>query len=516
MRRAARSRKPAEDMLGPVLRRSREQIIEEAFDDGGQQQAEGRRAADAAPVPDEGRAGLDDEGARGDGGRADERSAAGRAALAEDEAGSQQGLSSERVSEPEAPFELTSPTREEIVARQEAEARRQAEQRRRESSPSDFVLTESDSRADQAAARGQMELEPPKEERSVARGQDAPYQSDLFGSPVPGPRGRPGPARPDGARVRRDVQSEPGVPGATDTPAPAGEYFVRTIAGRAGTRSVPDIRIDSPLEAAQATRYLFRSAVERFDGLVTDKDGRPLAVIGGFKGELAQSAVYPSTLIAEAVRIPGAAQVWFSHNHPSGSARLSPDGQRYYNNVAVRAANEKAPAVSQEDRASGGDVGSAAAFTGADASVLPAMHRVNPDTVSTVTDRGTGEPRASAIRDFESMDSDTRFSRAPGAALMQTGGPTHQGVNAAARGFTAMFQNSWVRSPAQGRRTFGKWRIINTQYHKATLDPDFKRVYDAAQDYTSDVGYFSNRAAAEAPSILPRVESLVDLAKKGC
>ena len=60
------------------------------------------------------------------------------------------------------------------------------------------------------------------------------------------------------------------------------------------------------------------------DGIVTDKNGTPLAVIGGFKGALAQTSVYPGTLAAEAVRIPGAAYVWFSHNHPSGTANLSP------------------------------------------------------------------------------------------------------------------------------------------------------------------------------------------------
>jgi hypothetical protein len=76
-------------------------------------------------------------------------------------------------------------------------------------------------------------------------------------------------------------------------------------------------------DAAAATRYLYKSAVERLDGIVTDKNGKPLAVVGGFKGALSEARVFPTTMIAEAVRVPGAAQLWLSHNHPSGTAELS-------------------------------------------------------------------------------------------------------------------------------------------------------------------------------------------------
>ena len=56
---------------------------------------------------------------------------------------------------------------------------------------------------------------------------------------------------------------------------------------------------------------------------VTDAKGKPLAIVGSFKGAVAQAAVYPSTVIAEAVRVPGAARIWFSHNHPSGTLHPS-------------------------------------------------------------------------------------------------------------------------------------------------------------------------------------------------
>jgi hypothetical protein len=74
------------------------------------------------------------------------------------------------------------------------------------------------------------------------------------------------------------------------------------------------------------------------------------------------------------------------------TVKQTPNGQRFYNNIAVQPANEKAPAAYPGDRAPG-DVGSAAAFAGADGSVLPAMRRVNPETVSKATDPATGEPR---------------------------------------------------------------------------------------------------------------------------
>ncbi|MET3512725.1 DNA repair protein RadC [Pseudacidovorax sp. 1753] len=143
------------------------------------------------------------------------------------------------------------------------------------------------------------------------------YTQDLFGAPVK----RPADTGSDGAGVRRDVQPAAGVPG--DTPAPAGQYLVRTIVGSEAERKLGASTIRSFADLAAATQYLYRSAVERFDGIVTDKDGKPLAVVGGFKGALAQTSVFAPTLVAEAVRVPGAAHIWFSHNHPSGNSTLS-------------------------------------------------------------------------------------------------------------------------------------------------------------------------------------------------
>lgn len=152
------------------------------------------------------------------------------------------------------------------------------------------------------------------------------YEKDLFGNPVPPPERESRATKPRQAGLSGNVQSSPTIPG--DTPSPPGEYYVRTIIGSEVNRTLAADRIHSTADLAQATQYLYRSAVERFDGIVTDKDGRPLAVVGGFKGSIDSASVYPSTLVAEAVRVPDAANIWFSHNHPSGLSSLSDADKR--------------------------------------------------------------------------------------------------------------------------------------------------------------------------------------------
>lgn len=127
--------------------------------------------------------------------------------------------------------------------------------------------------------------------------------------------------REDQQLTAQDIQSSEAVLG--DTRAPEGSYYDRTIVGSEVNRKLGADKILTPEQAAQATAYLYRSAVERFDGIVTDENGKPLAVVGGFKGSVSQASVYPATIVAEAVRVPGAAHIWFSHNHPSGSSALS-------------------------------------------------------------------------------------------------------------------------------------------------------------------------------------------------
>lgn len=146
------------------------------------------------------------------------------------------------------------------------------------------------------------------------------YETDLFGNPLSSSVKRPRATKPAEARVRGDAQPASGI---QDTPAPAGEYLVKTTIGSEVNRKMGTDKVLSASDLATATSYLYRSAVERFDGVVTDKKGKVLGVVGGFKGAISQTAIYPATVMAEAIRIPGAARIWFSHNHPSGKSSLS-------------------------------------------------------------------------------------------------------------------------------------------------------------------------------------------------
>lgn len=173
-----------------------------------------------------------------------------------------------------------------------------------------------------AAQEGQNTLFEPQPEYAGA------YETDLFGNPIPRQQALPAAgggaasARPQPAGVRGDAQPAEAVPGDAAADAP-GQFYVETFVSSPTQRTLGAARINSAADLAQATQYLYKSAVERFDAIVTDKNGKPLAVVGGFKGATTQTAVYPAVVVGEAIRVPGAANIWFSHNHPSGRSTLS-------------------------------------------------------------------------------------------------------------------------------------------------------------------------------------------------
>jgi len=163
----------------------------------------------------------------------------------------------------------------------------------------------------------------------------ATYQVDLFGEPldligqaVPAATKRAGAGRPAQPASAGDMDAAGAVPG--DTPMPAGEFLVNTLVGVERTHQLSARKVESSRDLAQAMRHLYRSAVERFDALVTDKSGKPLAIVGGFKGAISSASVQIDTLVGEAVRVPNAANIWFAHNHPSGRADLSNADRRLY------------------------------------------------------------------------------------------------------------------------------------------------------------------------------------------
>lgn len=102
-----------------------------------------------------------------------------------------------------------------------------------------------------------------------------------------------------------------------------GVYHYSTQLVEVGRRELPVKSVTNWQEAASALAAMGRYAVEHFDVLLTDAKGKPLAVVGAFKGHQTQTSVYPSTILTEALRVKGATRAWAVHNHPSGAERLS-------------------------------------------------------------------------------------------------------------------------------------------------------------------------------------------------
>lgn len=71
-----------------------------------------------------------------------------------------------------------------------------------------------------------------------------------------------------------------------------------------------------------------------------------------------------------------------------------------------------------------------------------------------------------------------------------------------------------IKSLFESDRKFGVWdRTIGTQFHKATKDADFKRVFDAFTAQTNDTAHYAIESERLAPDVLPRMDSIGDVAK---
>lgn len=157
------------------------------------------------------------------------------------------------------------------------------------------------------------------------------FPDTLAGLQVPGDARGLGAKRPDVAGVRGDVQPAAAVPGGVapnvlavrqDAALP-GLYHYSTQLVEVGRRELPVAQVRTWQDAASALQAMGRFAVEHFDVLVTDAAGKPLAVVGAFKGGVAHSPVDIPGFLQEALRIQGAARAWAVHNHPSGGESLS-------------------------------------------------------------------------------------------------------------------------------------------------------------------------------------------------
>lgn len=138
-----------------------------------------------------------------------------------------------------------------------------------------------------------------------------------------------------------------------------------------------------------------------------------------------------------------------------------------------------------------------------------------PEQIKSATDNsGAFDPSNADIRFSRGPQSDQQeSSRKPPANPTPPGGMTPTERQGLASG-AAQWLASTLRDATTNGKKFARWRGINTQYHKATLDADFKRVFDATQAYTNDISLYANDAANLAPRLLPNLANFGDIWKK--
>lgn len=169
-----------------------------------------------------------------------------------------------------------------------------------------------------------------KEERAVYKVNEpaSNYDLDLFPTELEGQGAAQLPMEKKGRALKAVAPAAPSAAQANvlavrqSTKLP-GLYHVSSQLVQVGTKNLGVERVIDWDSAAEALGSLSRMAVEHFDMLITDKDGKVLAIVGSFKGALTQTSVYPGVLAMEALRIEGAAHAWGVHNHPSGQSVLS-------------------------------------------------------------------------------------------------------------------------------------------------------------------------------------------------
>ena len=86
--------------------------------------------------------------------------------------------------------------------------------------------------------------------------------------------------------------------------------------------------VTTPEEAAHVVADVRREAQENFLALILDADNNVLAIAQHAKGSIDATSVFPSIMAGHILSTPGAAKVWFAHNHPSGEIKPSAADER--------------------------------------------------------------------------------------------------------------------------------------------------------------------------------------------
>jgi hypothetical protein len=87
-----------------------------------------------------------------------------------------------------------------------------------------------------------------------------------------------------------------------------------------GTRELGVDRVRTPQDLANAVGRVKKSDVERLEVLLTDGEGRPLAIVGSVTGG---ATMDPAAILEEARQVSGATRAWLVHNHSAGEPLLT-------------------------------------------------------------------------------------------------------------------------------------------------------------------------------------------------
>lgn len=135
---------------------------------------------------------------------------------------------------------------------------------------------------------------------------------------------------------KRKPKNAPPAPDPTVSPtgeAPFDDLKVFNIDGKLSTfvehRQVAEVAsgvefVRSMDDAAHVVSGLRKYPQENIVLLITDQNGRPIQIARHQVGGPTSAGFNPGILIGTAASTPGASEVWFIHNHPSGKASLSP------------------------------------------------------------------------------------------------------------------------------------------------------------------------------------------------
>lgn len=141
------------------------------------------------------------------------------------------------------------------------------------------------------------------------------YTQDLFGQDLSG-ASQPGlgAGRQQPAAGVRNVVAAGVVPG---------EYATVAEPRKTGEIKSAFAQVGSAGQAAHVLAGMRKLPQEHFAVLVLDKDNKPISVLRLFAGATSQASVYPEVVAKAVYETPGAASIWFAHNHPSGKAEPS-------------------------------------------------------------------------------------------------------------------------------------------------------------------------------------------------